>query len=303
MNPSEDELRRLREQINQVDSDLIRLINERAKLAMEVGKLKRAAGLPIYTPHREAEVLRRIAGLNTGPISHKSLEAIYREIMSGSFALELPQRIGYLGPTGTFSHVAARRHFGSSVDYENLHTIEGVFEEVARQHVDYGLVPIENRIGGGITETLDAFLRYHNELKIYGEVQLAVHFSLLSDCQPQEVRRIYSRGEAFAQCRNWLATQYPHVERINVDSTAAGVLRARQELDADPKCGSAAIASSLAGEIYGVNCLFEKIEDHVGNVTRFLILSKNETEQSGNDKSSLMFTTDDRPGALVDVLN
>jgi chorismate mutase/prephenate dehydratase len=303
MNPSEDELRKLREKINQVDSDLIRLINERARLAMEVGKLKRAAGLPIYTPHREAEVLRRIAALNTGPIGNKSLEAIYREIMSGSFALELPQRIGYLGPTGTFSHVAARRHFGSSVDYENLHTIEGVFEEVARQHVDYGLVPIENRIGGGITETLDAFLRYHNELKIYGEVQLAVHFSLLSDCQPHEVRRIYSRGEAFTQCRNWLATQYPHVERINVDSTAAGVLRARQELDADPKCGSAAIASSLAGEIYGVNCLFEKIEDHVGNVTRFLILSKNETERSGNDKSSLMFTTDDRPGALVDVLN
>jgi chorismate mutase/prephenate dehydratase len=303
MHSSEEQLQRLREQINEVDSELIRLINRRAQLAVEVGQLKRAVGMPIYTPHREADVLRRITAQNSGPISNKSLEAIYREIMSGSFALESPQRIGYLGPIGTYSHLAASRHFGSSVDYENLHTIEGVFEEVARQHVDYGLVPIENSLGGGIADTLDAFLKFHQQVKIYGEVQLAVHFSLLADCPPHDVQRIYSRGEAFAQCRNWLATQYPLVERIPVESTAAAVRQVRADLDADPACGSAAIGSSLAGEIYGVSCLFEKIEDHVGNVTRFLILAQSETEPSGKDKSSLMFTTDDRPGALVDVLN
>lgn len=303
MHSSEAHLQRLREEINAIDTQLIELINRRARLAMEVGQWKRAAGLPIYAPHREADVLRRIVAQNSGPLSNKSLEAIYREIMSGSFALEAPQRIGYLGPVGTYSHLAATRHFGSSVDYENLHTIEGVFEEVARQHVDYGLVPIENSLGGGIADTLDAFLKFHQQVKIYGEVQLAVHFSLLADCSPHEVRRIYSRGEAFAQCRNWLATQYPQAERIPVESTAAAVRQVRAELDADPGCGSAAIGSSLAGELYGVPCLFEKIEDHVGNVTRFLILAQSEAEPSGHDKSSLMFTTDDRPGALVDVLN
>ncbi len=303
MTSPEEPLKTLRDQINAVDSQLIQLINQRAQLAVEVGRLKRAAGLPIYTPHREADVLRRITSQNSGPISNQSLEAIYREIMSGSFALESPQRIGYLGPIGTYSHLAATRHFGSSVDYENLHTIEGVFEEVARQHVDYGLVPIENSLGGGIADTLDAFFKFHQQVKIYGEVQLAVHFSLLAACAPHQVSRIYSRAEAFAQCRNWLATQYPLVERIPVESTAAAVRQVRDDLEARPGCGSAAIGSSLAGEIYGVPCLFEQVEDHVGNVTRFLILSQNETEPSGQDKSSLMFMTDDRPGALVDVLN
>jgi chorismate mutase / prephenate dehydratase len=132
---------------------------------------------------------------------------------------------------------------------------------------------------------------------------LAVHFSLLANCPPPQVQRVYSRAEAFTQCRNWLATQYPRVERIPVDSTAAAVRRVRQDLDADPHSGSAAIGSSLAGEIYDVHCLFENIEDRQGNVTRFLILAKNEAKPSGNDKTSIMFTTDDRPGSLVDVLN
>jgi chorismate mutase/prephenate dehydratase len=241
--------------------------------------------------------------LNSGPIQNRTLEAIYRELMSGSFALEQPLRIGYLGPVGTFSHLAATRQFGSSVEFEDLRAIDGVFEEVARGHVDYGLVPIENSTGGGITETLDAFMVYHDKLNIYGEVQLEVHFSLLANCQPDQVKRIYSKAEALVQCRNWLITQYPHAEKIPTESTASAAQRAKADNEAEPVVGAAAIGSVLAGEIYGLHALFDCIEDCTSNITRFLILSKSETEVSGDDKTSIMFTTDDRPGSLVDVLN
>ncbi len=297
-----EQLQSYRDKIDEVDNQLIQLINARAELVVEIGKYKRETGTPIYAPHREAEVLKKITSWNQGPIPDRTLEAVYRELMSGSFALEQPLRIGYLGPVGTYSHLAATRHFGSSVEFENLRAIQGVFDEVARGHVDYGLVPIENSTGGGITETLDAFLNYHNDLKIYGEVKLAVHFSLLANCQPHEIKRIYSRPEAFSQCRNWLATQYPHAEKIPAESTAVSAEKAKQDFDEGGE-GAAAIGSTLAGEIYGLHPLFEKIEDRQNNITRFLILSKTETEVSGDDKTSIMFTTEDRPGILADVLN
>ncbi len=302
-NTDQDPLEEFRNGIDKIDRQLVDLINQRAKLVVEVGNHKRAKGVPIYAPHRESAVLAKIQGFNEGPIGNATLEAVYRELMSGSFALEQPLRIGYLGPVGTYSHLAATKHFGSSVAFEDLHAIEGVFEEVSRGHVDYGMVPIENSTGGGITETLDAFLTYHDRLNIYGEVQLAVHFSLLANCKPKLVKRIYSKAEAFSQCRGWLATQYPHAEQIAAESTAAAVERAKGEYDEDPSSGAAAIGSSLAGEIYGLHPLFEQIEDRQTNITRFLILSKNETEISGSDKTSIMFTTEDRPGSLVDVLN
>ncbi|MEM7453591.1 MAG: prephenate dehydratase [Planctomycetota bacterium] len=293
----------LRDQIDHLDRQLVDVINRRAQCVVEVGKLKRETGIPIYAPHREVAVLQKVKSLNDGPIPDATLEAIYRELMSGSFALEQPIRIGYLGPVGTYSHLAAVRHFGSSVAFENLRAIEGVFEEVARGHVDYGLVPIENSTGGGITETLDAFLNYWKRLNIYGEVQLAVHFSLLASCKPEQIKRIYSKHEAFAQCRSWLITQYPQAELVPAESTAVAVRRAKEEFEQDPSFGVAAIGSSLAGEIHGLHTLFEQIEDRQTNVTRFLILSRNQTERSGDDKTSIMFTTEDRPGALVDVLN
>ncbi len=248
-------------------------------------------------------MLSRVQRLNRGPTLPKTIEAIYREIMSGSFALEQPIRIGYLGPPGTYSHLAATRHFGSSVEFEDLHAITGVFEEVARGHVDYGLVPIENSTGGSITETLDAFLQYHDDLQLYGELQLSVHCCLLTECPPQEVKTIYGRPETFSQCRSWLATQYPHAKLITVESSAAAALRAKLEYESDAASGTAAIGSPLAGEIYGLHPLFEQIEDRRNNVTRFLIISRQETEPSGNDKTSLMFTTLDKPGALADVLS
>ena len=299
---SNEALEALRKKIDVIDRQLVDLINQRANLVVEVGNLKRGTGVPIYAPHREAAVLKKIQSFNDGPIHDRTLEAVYRELMSGSFALEQPLRIGYLGPVGTFSHLAATKQFGSSVAFEDLRQIEGVFEEVTRGRVDYGLVPIENSTGGGINETLDAFLSYHDQLNIYGEVQLAIHFSLLSNGKPENIKRIYSKSEAFTQCRNWLNTQYPSAQRIPAESTAAAVKQAKEEFDADPESGAAAIGSALAGEVYGLHSLFDAIEDRQRNVTRFLILSKSETEISGNDKTSIMFTTDHRPGSLADVL-
>ncbi len=299
----QEQLEGLRDQIDVLDGQLIELINRRAKLVVEVGTVKRGGDIPVYAPHREAKLLEKVLRLNRGPIPDRTLEAIFREMMSGSFALEQPLRIGYLGPVGTYSHLAATSHFGSSVEFENLRAIDGVFEEVSRQHVNYGLVPIENSTGGGITQTLDAFMEYHSQLKIYAEVQLAVHSSLLANCEPHQVKKIYSKSEAFSQCRNWLVTQYPQAELIPAESTAAAASKAKSENEENPDAGVAAIGSSLAGEIYGLHCLFDKIEDSQHNVTRFLILGKTETELSGDDKTSLMFTTDDRPGSLVDVLN
>jgi chorismate mutase / prephenate dehydratase len=293
----------LREQIDALDDQLLRLLNQRAALVVEVGKLKRGSGIPIYAPHREAAILDRVMRMNTGPLSERTIEAIYRELMSGSFHLEQPLRIGYLGPEGSYSHIAAMEHFGSSVEFDNLRAIEGVFVEVARGHVDYGLVPIENSTGGGVSETMDAFTRYHHLLNVYAEVQLSVSRCLLANCLPQEVMRIHASADGYAQCRTWLATQYPQAVIVPQPSSSDAIRVAKDELFHGQQPGVAAIGSALAGEIHGLHVLFEHIEDHPNEITRFLILSRQRSKPSGDDKTSIMFTTPDRPGALVDVLS
>jgi len=290
-----------RNQIDDVDSKLIELLNQRANLVVQVGKLKRVSGTPIYAPHRERQVLQKVLGLSKGPLPAKTIEAVYRELMSGSFHLEQPLRIGFLGPVGSYSHFAAVKHFGSSVDYEDLRAVEGVFTEVVRGHVDYGLVPIENSSGGGIAETMDAFAEYHEQLGIYSEVQLELRRCLLSNVQPNQIQRIYSTAEAFAHCRKWLSLQFPKAELVTMDSSASAAQRAKKETETGQAV--AAIGNELAGESYGLHVLFQDIEDQPNNITRFLVLSKQQAEPSGNDKTSLMFITPDRPGALVEVLS
>lgn len=306
--PPEDpaRLQALRRKIDAIDDRLVRLLNERASLVVEVGKTKRAQGIPIYAPHREAEVLRKVLSANQGPLPDRTIEGVYRELMSGSFALEHPLRIGYLGPPGSHSHAAAVKQFGASVDYENLHEIGGVFTEVRRGHVNYGLVPIENSLGGGIVETLDAFKANAHQISIYGEVQITVHHALLANCEPRQVRRIHSKPEIFQQCRNWLSTQYPGVELMPAASssraaqTAADECRKALEIGAEP--GSAAIGTTLAGQLYGLSVLFPRIEDDPNNVTRFVIIARQQARPTGDDKTSLMFVTEDKPGALASVL-
>jgi len=296
----------VRKKIDAMDRKLVKLLNERAELVVHVGKLKRKAGLPIYTPHREAQVLEKVIGLNKGPLPERALEGVYRELMSGSFALQQPLRIGFLGPAGSYSHMAAVKQFGNSVEFEDMHEIAGVFTEVQRGHVNYGLVPIENSTGGGIVETLDAFRDGKAHISICAEVQIAVHHQLLANCPPKAVKRIHSKPEVFGQCRLWLSTQYPGAELIPAASSSRAAKTAADETQTALAIGqtpnTAAIGSELAGQIYGLKTLFAKIEDNPGNITRFFVISRQKSERTGDDKTSIMFTTADKPGALVSVL-
>src|SRR6185369_9280722 len=192
----------LRRQIDALDAKIVQLLNDRAKVVVEIGKLKQQNNAPIYAPDREKAVLEKVRKLNHGPLPDRCLEAVYRELMSGSFALEKPLRIGFLGPEGTFSHGAAAAKFGSSVEYVPLSQIPAVFEEVVRGHVDYGLVPVENSIGGGIVDTLDAFL--HSSARICAEVLVTIHHNLLSNQPWEKITKICSKAQVFAQCRDWL---------------------------------------------------------------------------------------------------
>lgn len=299
------DLAALREGIDAIDHKLVSLLNARSKLVVDVGRSKRATGVPIYAPHRESQVLKRVLGMNDGPLKPRSIEGIYREIMSASFSLEKGLTIGYLGPAGSFSHLAAVRHFGSSVQFQNLREIEGVFTEVQRGHVDYGLVPIENSIHGGIVETLDSLVKSTSEVRIYAEAQLEVRHALLANIAPSAVRTIYSKPEVFSQCRHWLATQYPEAKLVPTVSSSHGVQLVADLSERDPKgkgAHVAAIGSTLAADLYDVRVLFEGIQDRAVNITRFFILGRDEAKPSGDDKTSVMFTTLNKPGALVAVL-
>ncbi len=292
--PTAAELEEFRQRIDALDRRLIETLCERAKIVVEVGKHKQATGTPIYAPHREKQVLERVLEANPGPLSSRTVEAIYRELMSGSFQLELPLRVGFLGPAGSFSHVAAVRQFGSSVEHDDLHEIDHVFEEVAAGRCHYGLVPYENSIGGGITDTLDAFQQH--EVIAYAEALIEVSHTLLANVPANAIERIYSKPQVFSQCRRWLSAHYPNVEQIHTASSASAVQRAAGE------AGAAAIGSELAGEIYGVKPLFQSIQDKANNITRFLVIGREQAEPSGDDKTSIMFVTAHKPGALVDVL-
>ncbi len=292
--PSND-LEALRKQIDELDRKLVDLLNQRAKVVVEVGKTKQADGTPIYAPDREHAVLNRIAELNAGPLPPKTLQAIYRELMSGSFALEKPLRVGYLGPEGSFSNLAAQGKFGASVEYRPLADIRAVFDEVARGHCDLGVVPIENSVGGGVVDTLDSFIDAH--VYICAEIIMEIHHNLLANCAPEQIRTIASKPEVFAQCRNWLSTSFNEVQLTPVASTARAA-----ELAADEK-GMAAIGSIMAAELYGLKIVFANIEDNPNNLTRFFVISTTPPKRSGNDKTAMMFTTAHRSGALVEVLN
>ena len=287
----------LREQIDTLDRDLVQLLNERAKIVIEVGRIKREAGeaVPIYAPDREQAVMQKIREANHGPLPDACIEAIWRELMSGSFALERPLRIGYLGPPGSFSHLAARKKFGASVDYNELTDFPAIFDEVARGHVDYGLIPIENSTHGGVTASLDCFL--DTPVKIAAEVLVAIHHNLLSRHPVAEITHVYSHQQALGQCRRWLAAQLPHATAVATVSTSEAARIAATEP------GAAAIGSTLAAQLNDVPLLFENIEDNPNNTTRFSVIARQNAKASGDDKTSILFTTEHKAGALTDVLN
>lgn len=293
--PNMPDLVSLRKRIDGLDHQIVQLLNQRAEVVVQVGKAKQLDGTPTYAPDREHEVLQRVASLNRGPLSQKTFKAIYRELMSGSFALEKPLRVAYLGPEGSFSNIAAVRKFGASVEYLPLADIRAVFEEVARGHCDLGLVPIENSVGGGVVDTMDSFIEAH--VCICAEVLVEIHHNLLANCSPEEIRTIASKPEVFAQCRNWLSASFRKAQLVPVASSAKAAEMATEQ------AGLAAIGSTLAAEIYGLKIVFANIEDQSTNMTRFFVISRNPTKQTGNDKTTIMFTTSHRAGALVEVLN
>ena len=288
-------LEELRNQIDLLDKQLIKLLNERARVVIEVGRLKTQTGKPIYAPDREKEVLAKITAANEGPLPNRCLVAIWRELMSGSFALEKPLRIGYLGPEGSFSHTAAMLKFGQSVEYEPLADIRSIFDEVSKGHCDLGLVPIENTTGGGVIETFDALI--DSDVKICSEVLMSIHHNLLANCPIEKIEKIYSKPEVFAQCRNWLSATFKEAKTIAVASTAKAAQMAAEEQNA------AAIGSAIAAELYGLKIACENIEDVTNNITRFLVIAREDAKPTGEDKTAMMFSTAHKAGALADVLD
>ena len=284
----------LRKKIDELDCKLVTLLNERARVVVDIGKLKTRTDKPVYAPDREKEVFARIAKANGGPLPDKCLMAIWRELMSGSFVLERPLRIGYLGPGGSFSHTAAMLKFGQSVEYEPLADIGSIFDEVSKGHCDLGLAPVENTVGGGVIETLDALVDAN--VKVCAEVLMAIKHNLLGNCEIEQIEKVYSKPEVFAQCRNWLSATFKEAKTIPVASTAKAAQVAAGET------GAAAIGSTVAAELYGLRVLCEGIEDNANNVTRFLVISKEDAKPTGDDKTAMVFSTADKPGALADVL-
>jgi chorismate mutase/prephenate dehydratase len=288
-------LEELRKRIDELDHQLVQLLNERARVVVEIGKLKDKTGKAVYAPDREKEVLARIAEANEGPLPDKCLVAIWRELMSGSFVLERPLRIGFLGPKGSFSHTAAMLKFGQSVEYEPLADITSIFDEVSKEHCDLGLAPVENTTGGGVIETLDALI--DSDVKVCAEVLMAIHHNLLGNCSLEKIEKIYSKPEVFAQCRNWLSATFKEAQTVPVASTA----KAAQLVSEEPT--SAAIGSRIAAELYGLRIICENIEDIANNVTRFLVISREDARPTGEDKTAILFSTAHKAGALADVLD
>jgi len=289
-------LEQLRDQIDAVDQQLLRLINQRATLAQQVAEAKLATDPDalFYRPEREAQVLRRVREANPGPLNGESVAWLFREIMSACLALEQPLQVACLGPAGTFTEAAARKQFGDAVTLLPQADIPQVLREVVAGNASYGVVPVENSTEGAVNLTLDALV--DTPLLIGGEVMLRIHHQLLGRHDITTIRRIYSHSQSFAQCRHWLDQHYPTIERQVVASNAEAARLAA----ADPE--SAAIAGEMAASRYQLTTLAAHIEDNPDNTTRFLVLGREPVPPSGRDKTSLLVATRNQPGALFTLL-
>nr|WP_324259229.1 prephenate dehydratase [Cellvibrio fontiphilus] len=291
----------LREKIDAIDEEIGRLISARAECAQAVADVKKAslpadADILFYRPEREAQVLRKAMERNKGPLSNEEMARLFREIMSACLALEHPIKVAYLGPEGTFTQQATLKHFGHSAIAIPFSAIDEVFREVEAGAVNYGVVPVENSTEGVVNHTLDNFMG--SNLKICGEVELRIHHNLMVSnvTNTNSISRIYSHSQSLAQCRKWLDAHYPKAERIAVNSNAEAAKRLNGEWNA------AAIAGSMAAELYGLKIIAEKIEDQPDNSTRFLIIGKQSVPQSGVDKTSIVVAMRNEPGALHNLL-
>ena len=304
-------LDQLRQDIDSIDRQIHQLLNLRAERAQRVADVKLAeltvktgqadlSKVMFYRPEREAQVLQKVMDRNDGPLDDKTVAHLFREIMSACLALEKPMEVAYLGPEGTFTQQAALKHFGHAVQCHSQTSIEDVFREVEAGGANFGVVPVENSTEGVITHTLDSFVG--SNLHICGEVALRIHHHFLLKKEEQKEGavakpiKVYSHAQSLAQCRQWLDANWPGIERIAVSSNAEAARRAQEEE------GAAAIASEAAAELYDLNIATANIEDMPDNTTRFLIIGKQATDISGDDKTSLLIASKNKPGALYHLL-
>ncbi len=285
----------LRKKIEAVDDEILRLLNHRAQIVQEVGKVKSKINMDYYSPNREEEILRRLESQNSGPFPRWGVSSVFREVISASRSLEGELTVAFFGPPATFSHMACIQHFGSSIRMLPENTIQDVFEAVERGKADYGVVPIENSTEGPVSLTLDMFIK--SEAKIGAEIMTKISHDLLSRSgNAGEVQKIYSHPQALGQCREWLRKNFPHVSLEEAGSTA----KAAQLAVEDPK--TAGIASSLAAHLYGLKVVASQIEDNLNNYTRFLVLGRQGAQRTGRDKTSVLFVVSHAPGTLFRVL-
>ncbi len=288
----------IRDRIDSIDTQILQLLSDRANCAEEVAVAKREAGekdIKFYRPEREAQILRRVTEINPGPLANERISAIYREIISSCLALEQQIKVAYLGPAGTFTELAATKHFGTAVSTAPFGLIPEVFRQVEAGMADYGVVPIENSTGGIVSNTLDRFI--NSPLKICGEVKLVIHQNLMHvSGDMDDIRLIYSHEQSLMQCRDWLDRNYPGIERVAVTSNAEAARLAAEDSNA------AAIAGENAANLYDLKIVSPHIEDSPNNMTRFLVIGNEEIPASGNDRTSLMISTRNRSGALYHLL-
>ncbi len=294
------DLQSIRQQIDAIDEQLLKLFNQRAECAIQVAEtkkqtLKEGEALEFFRPDREAQVIQRIKKLNEGPLSDREAGRLIREVMSACLALEQPLKIAYLGPEGTFTQAAALKHFGNSVDTVAYSCIPDVFTAVQAGHANFGLVPVENSTEGVISHTLDMFI--HSELKVCGEVEVRIHHQLANLSQnPLDITKIYSHQQSFAQCRNWLDQNFPSIERIPVSSNGEAARLASEDEFAAAICGVQAV------DIFGLKVCHKNIEDLSNNTTRFMVIGDIEVEPSGFDKTTILMSAHNKPGSLLSLL-
>jgi len=285
----------LRQKIDSIDGQILQLLNQRAEVALEVGKVKSGCRMDPYNPQREEEIMRRLELLSRGAFPRGGIPPVFREIISACRSLEGELTVAYLGPPATHTHLACIERFGSSVQTVSQESIQEVFDAVEREKANFGIVPVENSTEGVVNRTLDMFI--DAEVKICGEVLIRISHDLLSmSGKAEDVERVYSHPQALAQCRQWLRKNFPNAQMAETVSTAKAAQMAAQESKA------AAVASSLAAELYGLKIIDSRIEDYLNNYTRFLVLGPQVSDRTGRDKTSLLFSIPDSPGSLYEIL-
>jgi len=295
-NKDKNPLADIRNRIDSIDKSIQNLVSERAACAAEVAKVKQQQGETghFYRPEREAQVLRAVMERNEGPLTDASIAGVFREIMAACLAHERPLKVAFLGPEGTYSHSAVKKHFGSFIEAQPVDSIEEVFRIVEAGGANFGAVPVENSSAGVINHTLDLFMK--SPLVISGEVALRIRHNLLTELDSlDKIERVYAHQQSLSQCDGWLSKHLPNAERIEMNSNAQAVVQAKE-------IGAASIGGVLAAELYDVPILEANIEDEPDNTTRFAIIGQHVTPPSGEDRTSLLVFVQNKPGSLFDLL-